>query len=366
MPVETTPRTQLRTTEEAGQGGLPRWVLPLAGLAILALAAFTLSLFVGSVDIPPQQVLTVLLGEEPARAAWSTIVLDFRLPKAIAALLAGGALAVSGLSMQTLFRNPLADPYVFGLSAGASLGAALVLLAAGGVGVAMMAGLGLAGDAAVTLAAAAGAALVMALVLLASRWVRGTVTLLIIGIMIGYVAGALVSVLAHAAVPERLQAFINWTAGSFSSVTWSQMPIYAGVLAVGFGLSALMAKPLNALLLGDTYAASMGVPLGRARVSIIAATALLAGGVTAFCGPIGFLGLAAPHLARALLKSSDQRLLLPATALLGGTLALCADVVAQAPGATAVLPLNAVLALIGAPVAIGVIVRRGALREQGL
>lgn len=364
--MDTTPRTRLSLTEAVHSSTLPRWAVPMALLALLTAAAFLASLFVGSVDIPAPQVLTVLLGGEPARAAWSTIVLDFRLPKALAALLAGAALSVSGLSMQTLFRNPLADPYVFGLSAGASLGAALVLLAAGGVGVTLLAGLGLFGSAAVTVAAAAGAALVMGLVLLASRWVRGTVTLLIIGIMIGYVAGALVSVLAHAAIPERLQAFFNWSAGSFASVTWSQMPIFAGVLAIGFVLSALMAKPLNALLLGDTYAASMGVPLRRARVGIIAATALLAGGVTAFCGPIGFLGLAAPHLARALLHSADHRLLLPATALLGGTLALLADVIAQTPGATALLPLNAVLALIGAPVAIWVIVRRGALREQGL
>ncbi len=364
--MDTTPRARATASGAALSGGIPRWVAPMAGLGLLALAAFLLSLFVGSVDIPVPQVLTVLLGDEPARAAWSTIVLDFRLPKAVTALLAGAALSVSGLSMQTLFRNPLADPYVFGLSAGASLGAALVLLAAGGVGVAMMAGFGLVGDAAVTFAAAAGAAVVMGLVLLASRWVRGTVTLLIIGIMIGYVASALVSILAHAAVPERLQAFINWTAGSFTSVTWTQMPVFVGVLAGGFVLSAMMTKPLNALLLGDTYAASMGVPLRRARIGIIAATALLAGGVTAFCGPIGFLGLAAPHLARALLKTSDHRLLLPATALLGGALALFADVIAQSPGATMVLPLNAVMALIGAPVAIWVIVRRGALREHGL
>jgi iron complex transport system permease protein len=268
--------------------------------------------------------------------------------------------------MQTLFRNPLADPYVFGISAGASLGAALVLLAAGGVGVALMSSLGLAGDAAVIAAAACGAAVVMGLVLLASRWVRGTVTLLIIGIMIGYVASALVSILAHAAVPERLQAFINWTAGSFTAVSWGQMGVFAGVLLLGFAVMAAVSKPLNALLLGDAYAASMGVSLRRARVGIIAATALLAGGVTAFCGPIAFLGLAAPHLARAFLRTSDHRLLLPASALLGGALALFADVVAQSPGSTAVLPLNAVLALIGAPVAIWVIVRRGALREHGL
>lgn len=364
--MDITPRAETVRSSLALAGFGPRWALPMAGLAALALLTFLFSLFVGSVSIPAPDVLTVLTGGEPARAAWTTIVLDFRLPKALAALLAGAALSVSGLSMQTLFRNPLADPYVFGISAGASLGAALVLLAVGGSGVALLAGLGLAGDAAVIAAAAAGAALVMGLVLLASRWVRGTVTLLIIGIMFGYVASALVSILTHAAVPERLQAFVNWTAGSFTSVTWGQMGVFAAVLALGFALSATLVKPLNALLLGDSYAVSLGVPLRRTRVTIIAATALLAGGVTAFCGPVGFLGLATPHLCRALLRTSDHRLLLPATALLGGALALAADVVAQAPGTTAMLPLNAVTALMGAPVAIWVIVRRGALREHGL
>jgi iron complex transport system permease protein len=363
--METTPRAQELVRDRAGFS-LPRWLLPMLGLGLLTGLAFLISLFVGSVSIPVQDVLSALSGGETARATWSTIVVDYRLPKALTALLAGAALSVSGLSMQTLFRNPLADPYVFGISAGASLGAALVLLAAGGVGVALMSGLGLLGDAAVIVAAASGAAAVMGIVLLASRWVRGTVTLLIVGIMVGYVAGALVSILAHAAVPERLQAFINWTAGSFTAVSWGQMGVYAAVLAAGFVLMALVTKPLNALLLGDTYAISMGVSLRRARLGIIAATALLAGGVTAFCGPIAFLGLAAPHLSRAFLRTSDHRLLLPASALVGGTLALFADVVAQSPGTTAILPLNAVLALIGAPVAIWVIVRRGALREQGL
>lgn len=363
--MATTPRAR-ELARETTSVTLPRWLLPMLGLGLLAALAFLVSLFAGSVRIPAQDVLSALLGGETARASWSTIVMDYRLPKALTALLAGAALSVSGLSMQTLFRNPLADPYVFGISAGASLGAALVLLAAGGAGVALLSGLGLAGDAAVIAAAAGGAAAVMGIVLLASRWVRGTVTLLIIGIMVGYVASALVSILAHAAVPERLQAFINWTAGSFTAVSWGQIGVYAAVLAAGFVLMTLLTKPLNALLLGDTYAVSMGVSLRRARLGIIAATALLAGGVTAFCGPIAFLGLAAPHLCRALLRTSDHRLLLPASALLGGALALFADVVAQSPGATSLLPLNAVLALIGAPVAIWVIVRRGALREHSL
>ena len=363
--METTPRATTASRATASVR-LPSWWLPMTLLVGLALAAFLVSLFVGSVQIPVRDVLAALTGGETGRATWSTIVLDYRLPKAITALLAGAALSVSGLAMQTLFRNPLADPYVFGISAGASLGAALVLLAAGGAGALLVSSLGLAGDAGVVVAAALGAAAVMGLVLLASRWVRGTVTLLIIGIMVGYVASALVSILAHAAVPERLQAFINWTAGSFTAVSWSQMGVYAAVLAAGFVFMALITKPLNALLLGDAYAVSMGVSLQRARVLIIAATALLAGGVTAFCGPIAFLGLAAPHLGRALLRTSDHRLLLPASALLGGALALAADVVAQAPGSSEVLPLNAVLALIGAPVAIWVIVRRGALREHSL
>ncbi|MEZ4670993.1 MAG: iron ABC transporter permease [Anaerolineae bacterium] len=334
-------------------------------LALLAgvVAVFLLSLAVGSVSIPLADILKILLGGEPARATWSTIVLDFRLPKALTALLAGAALGVSGLQMQTLFRNPLADPFVLGVSSGASLGVALVVLSIGTTGALLLAGLGLTGDFGITLAAVLGAALALLLVISVASRVQSVMTLLILGLMFGYATGALVSLLMYFSIAERIQAYISWTFGSFGGVTWRQMPIFLPVILTGLVSAFLLSKPLNALLLGEGYARSMGLNVKRARLAIITSTALLAGTVTAFCGPIGFLGLAVPHLCRALLGTSDHRALIPATVMLGGALALLADLIAQVPGSQIVLPLNAVTALIGAPVVVWVILRRRNLRE---
>lgn len=338
-----------------------RWVL--VGLALALPGAFLLSLAIGSVSIPLDEVITVLRGGEPLRDSWATIVLNFRLPKALTATLAGSALAVAGLLMQTLFRNPLADPYVLGISSGASLGVALVLLVVGTTGTTMLAGLGLLGDFGLIAAASLGAGLVLALVLLVAGRVRSTMTLLILGVMFGYMTSSLVSVLVHFSIADRIQTYVNWTFGSFGGVTWSQMGLFAGAMLAGQALAYLLVKPLNALLLGEAYARSMGVNIRRVRLLLIAGSALLAGGVTAFCGPIGFLGIAVPHLCRALLGTSDHRLLLPASTLLGGVLALIADLIAQVPGSQTVLPLNAITALIGAPVVVWVILRRHNIRE---
>jgi iron complex transport system permease protein len=333
-------------------------------LLILLVGAFVLSLTIGSVSIPLDQVITILLGGQPSRATWTTIVVDFRLPKALTAIFAGAALGAAGLNMQTLFRNPLADPYVLGVSSGASLGVALVVLSLGTTGGALLAGLGLVGDLGLTAAAILGAAAAMLIVIAAASRVQSVMTLLILGLMFGYATGALVSLLLYFSIPERIQAYINWTFGSFGGINWRQMPIFVGAVTLGLTGTFLLSKPLNALLLGETYARSLGLNVRRARLGILISAALLTGAVTAFCGPIGFLGLAVPHLCRTLLGSADHRILIPAAACLGGLLALLADLIAQAPGSQVVLPLNAVTALIGAPVVVLVILRRRNLRES--
>jgi len=330
----------------------------LLGLGVFLLIAFALSLSLGSVRIPMGEIVSVLLGGDGTRSAWATIVHTIRLPKALTAMLAGAALSVSGLQMQTLFRNPLADPFVLGINAGASLGVAIVVLAFGSVGSALLAGLGVLGDLSLAFAASLGSAVVLGCVLLVSRKVQSVMTLLILGLMFGYATSAFVSVLLYFSIPEQIQSFIIWTFGSFGGVTWRQMIVLAPAVGVGLVLAFLTMKPLNALLLGENYAQSMGVPVKRVRILTLAGASVLAGVTTAFCGPIAFLGLAVPHLCRSLLNSSDHRLLMPAVTLLGATLALLADLIARLPGTSATLPLNAVTSLIGAPVVIWVILRR--------
>ena len=333
---------------------------PLLLLALIVLlgALLLLNLALGSASIPPDEIIKVLLGGEAEHLAWTNIVLKFRLPRTATAALAGMALGVSGLLMQTYFRNPLAEPFVLGVSSGASLGVALVVLTSGAVGGALLAGLGLAGDLLLTAAAGAGAALTMTLVILVAIRVQSNVTLLIIGLMFGYFVGAMVSLLLYFALPERIQAYVNWTFGSFSGVTTAQLPILAVFVVAGLLLSAALVKPLNALLLGEDYARSLGIDLKWARFGIVLATALMVSAVTAFCGPIAFIGIAVPHLSRGLLGSSDHRLLLPGTCLAGACVALCAALIAELPGNNLVLPLNVVTAFLGAPVVILVVLRQ--------
>jgi len=326
----------------------------LMGLGVV----FMLVLALGSVDIPLEQIVTILLGGEADKTSWTNIILKFRLPKALTAMFAGMALGVSGLLMQTFFRNPLAGPFVLGISSGASLGVALVVLTTGTVGGTLIAGLGVSGDLMLAFSAGAGASLTMMLVLLVSARVRSSMTLLILGLMFGYLVSALVSLLLYFAVPERIQAYVNWTFGSFSGVTWEQMPILVVIVLVGLVLAGMLTKSLNALLLGENYARSLGLDMTWVRIGIVTATALLAGVVTAFCGPIGFIGIAVPHLCRSLLNTSDHRLLVPGTILMGAIVALVASLIAEVPGQNLVLPLNAVTALMGAPIVIGVILRQ--------
>ncbi len=326
-------------------------------LALLG-ALLLLSLALGSASIPFDQILRVLLSGEADQPAWTHIVLKFRLPKTLTAIFAGMALGVSGLLMQTYFRNPLAEPFVLGVSSGASLGVALVVLTSGVAGGALLDGLGLAGDLLMTAAAGLGAAVTMLLVLLVAVRIQSSVSLLIMGLMFGYLVAATVSLLLYFALPERIQAYINWTFGSFSGVTNEQLPVLAVIVLAGLLLAAALTKALNALLLGEEYARSLGANLKRTRIGIVLATALLVSAVTAFCGPIAFIGIAVPHLARGLLASADHRLLLPGTCLAGACVALCASLIAELPGNNLVLPLNVVTALMGAPVVMLVVLRQ--------
>lgn len=336
--------------------------LTLLALIALLVFAFVVSLAVGSVTIPLDNVLRILVGGVPDRATWADIVLKFRLPKALTALLSGAALAISGLQMQTLFRNPLADPFTLGVSSGASLGVAIVLLSAGATGALLLSGLGFLGDLGLAAAAGLGAAATLIAVLLVARRVQNTVTLLILGLMFGYLTSAMVSLLIYFSLPERIQSFTIWAAGSFAGVTWSQMRVFAPLLLAGLGVAMLLPKPLNALLLGETYARTLGLNVARTRIWLILSASLLAGTVTAFCGPIAFLGVAVPHLCRSLFNTADHRVLVPTCSLLGGTLALVADLTAQMPGSQYVLPLNVITSLFGVPVVVWVILRQRQMR----
>lgn len=335
---------------------MTRTAAAVTALVALLVAATVLAVSVGSVTIPFGTTVRYLFTGDAGADRWTTLIQDIRLPRVVTAACAGAALAVAGLLMQTLFANPLADPYILGVSSGASLGVALVVLGSGtGAGVfAAVAGTGRLGIAA---AAAVGALVVLLLVLAISRWVRSVVTLLIVGVMVGSVTSAVVSLLVAFSEPAQMQQFILWSLGSYSGASWSDLRVLVPVVLIGLVLAATLVRPLNAMLLGEDYANSMGVHLLRTRTVAITAAALLAGGVTAFCGPIAFLGIAVPHLARLALGTSDHRILLPGAVLMGAAVSLLCSVVAQLPGRDGVLPLNVVTALVGAPVVILVLLR---------
>jgi iron complex transport system permease protein len=331
-----------------------QWIGKLITLGLILLVLFLLNLSLGSVAIPVSQVAKILLGATPEREAWVHIILQFRLPKALTALAAGSALACSGLQMQTLFRNPLAGPFVLGISSGASLGVALVVMASsvfGGLWWGDSQGL-------ILIAASLGAASVLLLVVLVSTNIRDGMTLLIIGLMFGSLTSAVVSILQFFSEAEQVQAYLIWTFGSLAGTSWEELYLLLPVVLLGLLVAFLLAKPLNALLLGERYAESMGVNLLHSRGWIIVSTSLLAGSITAFCGPIAFVGLAVPHLTRLLVPTADHRRLMPAVMLGGAILLLACDILSQLPGSEKVLPINAVTSLIGAPVVIWLIVRR--------
>lgn len=277
------------------------------------------------------------------------IFTSLRLPKALTAVLAGAALSVSGAMMQTLFRNPLAGPYILGVSSGASLGVALITMAAGLFGVVAHSG-------GIVLSAVLGAAAVLLLVMALARKIENNVTLLIVGMLVGSIAGALVNLIQNYANPDALKLFIVWSLGSLSSVGWSQLPVLAAVVAVGLSLALFLMKPLNGLMLGENYARGLGIAVERVRFLIVLSTGLLAGAITAFCGPIAFIGVAVPHLARGLFGTSNHRQILPACALIGADMLLVCDILSSL--STYPLPISTVSALFGAPVVIWVLIKR--------
>lgn len=315
--------------------------------AVVILLCFTLfDVIWGSVQIPIAELFN-------ANSIYHHIVLNFRLPKTITAVVTGAAVSVAGLLMQTLFRNPLAGPYVLGVSSGASLGVAIYILAGGLLPLALVqSGWGL------VLSAVVGAILVLLLVLLVSSYVKDAVTLLIVGMMFGQIAGAVVSVLQNISNPDSLKLFVVWTFGDLSAVTWSYMPAMVSMAMIGLLLVCVVLKPLNVLLLGDNYAQALGVSVQRVRVVVIVATALLSGGVTAFTGPIAFVGVAVPHIVRKLWATSDHRVVVPACMLTGAILLVVCDLLSQATMNGYIFPINAISSLVGAPILLWVVLRK--------
>ena len=336
-----------------------RPIVPLLiGISIALGVFFLLNLLLGSVPIPLRAICEMLLGSEEQPVVWQNILWKSRVPQALTALVAGAALSVSGLQMQTVFRNPLADPSVLGVSAGASLGVAFVVLLSGALGGVALSRLGYLGEIALSVAAILGSLSVLALIVFISTKVKGNVTLLIIGVMIGYVANAIIGVLKFFSVEEDIRAYVIWGLGSFARVSGDQMLLFVTLMALLIPLSFLLIKTMNLLLLGSNYARNLGLNIHRARLLVILSAGILVAIVTAYCGPIMFIGLAVPHLARAIFRSSDHRVLMPATVLIGATLALACNLIARMPGFEGALPLNSVTALIGAPVVASVLFRK--------
>lgn len=289
---------------------------------------------------------------------WETVVMTIRLPQVLTAMACGASLSVAGLQMQTIFHNPLAGPSVLGVSSAASLGVALVLLLSGAIGGSTLSRFGIIGNTAITIAAITGALSVMMVIVWLSRKVQGNATLLISGVLIGYIASAIIGVLKAYSSEEDIHAYVIWGLGSFSRVSGGQISVFIGITALLLPLSMLLAKPLNMLLMGDLYALNLGLNVKRARMWIIISAGILTAVVTAYCGPIMFIGLAVPHIARGLFRTSDHRILLPATLLCGMGLALLCNLISKMPGANGVIPINSVTALIGAPIALYVLLKR--------
>ena len=325
-------------------------------MMLLIAVLFAINLVVGAVDIPLKEVVNILMGGKSEHASWEFIVMQSRFPQGITAMLSGASLAVSGLMLQTAFRNPLADPGIFGINSGASLGVALVMLLMGG---SISAGaFSLTGFVATLAAAFVGAMLVMALILMFATMVRNNVMLLIIGIMIGYIATSAISLLNFFATEEGVQSYMVWGLGNFGGVSMEQMPAFVIICLGGLVAALLLIKPLNALLLGERYAENLGINTQRVRNWLLVVTGLLTAITTAFCGPVAFIGLAVPHIARMLLGTENHRSLMPATILTGAAIALICNIICVLPGDRGIIPLNAVTPVIGAPVIIYVILKQ--------
>ena len=330
-------------------------VLSLA-LSFCICLLLMLNLLVGSVAIPTQDVLAILFGQDVGKPSWQFIILQSRLPQALTALLCGAALSTSGLLLQTSFQNPLAGPSIFGINSGAALGVALVMLLLGGSVSTALFSVG--GAWAVLLAAFVGAMAVTGIIFMFAQWVKSSVMLLIIGMMIGYLASSAIALLNFFATQEGVKSFTMWGMGNFGGVSLSQLPMFTGAIVVGLVGSVLLIKPLNALLLGETYARNLGVNVRTVRSWLLVITGWLTAVTTAYCGPVAFIGLAVPHLARLVIGTDNHLQLLPITMAMGALIALLCQLVCVLPGSQGILPLNAVTPLIGAPVIIYIIWKR--------
>lgn len=317
---------------------------------------FLLNISLGSVAISFQTTINTLFGNAAADDSLSYIIFNYRIPKAFTAILVGSGLSLSGLLMQTLFRNPLAGPFVLGISSGASLGAALLIM--GAPLFSSVLAFSFINDVALAIAASIGSFVVLFSVLLVATRIKDTMALLIIGLMFGSITAAIVSVLAYFSSAEKLQQFVYWSFGSLGNLTPNQLLLLLAIIALGIVLSILSIKALNGLLLGENYARSLGVNLKKSRYTIIIATGVLAGGITAFAGPIAFIGLAVPHLTRQIFDTMDHKILVPAVLIYGAILMLLCDTIAQLPNSASVLPINAVTSIVGAPVVIWLLVRK--------
>ena len=325
-------------------------------LLLILFLCFILNISLGSVSIPLKDTINTLLGGELAEDSYAYIVKNYRVPKALTAILVGSSLSLSGLLMQTLFRNPLAGPFVLGISSGASLGAAILIM-----GSSLISGwlsFSFINDFSLAIAASLGGFIVLLAVMTVATRIKDTMALLIIGLMFGSITAAVVTVLSYFTSAEKLQLFIYWSFGSVGNLSWNQLGLLLGIILLGIVLSIFSIKSLNALLLGENYARSMGVPLKKARYLIVLSTALLAGSVTAFAGPIAFIGLAVPHLTRQIFDTTNHKILVPAVLIYGSILLLLCDTLAQLPGSAYVLPINAITSIIGAPIVIWLLLRK--------
>ncbi len=328
--------------------------LLFTSFAFLLAGFFMMDLISGQVSIPLKEIFTILTGQETSKSTWEYIILNFRLPKAITAVLVGMGLSISGLLMQTLFRNPLAGPYVLGLSSGSSLGVAFVILGAGFLpsflNTAILSNYG------IVLASCLGSFVVVLAILIVAQKLRNTMSILIVGLMFGSFAGAIVNVLSYFSTAEQLQKFTFWSMGNLGNLSWNSIAILGIVVGLGLLLSLLSIKSLDALLLGENYAKSVGLNFKKARFIIIIATSLLAGSITAFAGPIAFVGLAVPHIAKLLFQTSNHKILFFSTLLIGGILMLICDIISQMPFLSMTLPINAITSIMGAPVVIWLLI----------
>lgn len=325
-------------------------------LLIVSIIVFlVLNLLLGTVNIPVGDVIDILIGAKSDNRIWTNIVMKSRLPQSLTAMMAGAGLGVSGLLMQTVFRNPLAGPSVLGISSGASLGVACVVLLSGSIGGVALSKLGVIGEVTITLSAIIGSLLIMALIAFVAQKVRGNVTLLIMGVMIGYIANAIIGVLKFFSAEEDIRAYVIWGLGSFSRVSGGQTWVFIVLMLIILPSAFFLIKTLNLLLLGDSYARNLGLNIKRARLLVIGCSGVLVAVVTAYCGPIVFLGLAVPHICRGLFHTSNHATILPASMLGGASLALLCNLIARLPGFEGALPVNSVTALVGAPVVMWVL-----------